>query len=69
MKRNQIDRTAEAIKAQRNYCEEKSKPFFIPYDGRCYCGADIFDEKGISTEAAGKMLITNCPHCHRSFID
>lgn len=57
----------EAIKAQKNLCAEKHLPNFAG-DGYCsFCGKNVFSE--ISVEVAGRMLVTGCPHCNRSFCD
>lgn len=69
MKTKNIFNRDESIKAQRDYCERKNKPYFIPWGARCVCGFEIFGEKGYTVEQAGKQLITGCPWCHRSFLD
>ena len=72
---------AEAIAAQREYCNTHSLPHFAPFDGYCFgCNRQIYDggivhagdryyHTGISVEKAGSTLITGCPHCMRSFVD
>ena len=59
----------KAEAAQRSYCDAKNLPLFIPHGGRCYCWQNIFEKGGYSTEEAGRMLITSCPFCRRSFLD
>lgn len=72
----------ESIKAQEEFCSRNGAPLFAPAWGFCYrCGEQIYKEKkqtgwngreyttGISTEEAGKRLITGCPHCKKSFCD
>ncbi|MNP79761.1 hypothetical protein D3C76_1776770 [compost metagenome] len=74
----------ESIEAQKKYCEENQAPHFAPYSGRCWnCNQNIYEKgrhfwagkfdgresEGISTEKAGKELVTGCPHCHRSYCD
>lgn len=71
--------TKEANRAQIKYCTENGFPHFAPGNsGMCYrCGRDIYKKivwedghvTGITVEAAGKGLITGCPHCHYSFCD
>lgn len=67
---------AAADRAQDAYCEECGAPHFAPIN--CYrCGQNIYmpieypngHVSGISVEAAGKQLITGCPHCHASYVD
>ena len=75
---------ALAAAAQIQYCGRKQLPMFAPYSGHCpRCGRNIYDQittkygggipgyarTGYSVEAAGKMLITGCPHCHATFVD
>ena len=69
---------AEAIQAQREYCETHNLPHFAPFDGRCYsCQGNIYAASdghsgacgGYSVEYAASHLITSCPHCRRSFVD
>lgn len=68
---------AEAIAAQRKYCEEKKMPHFAPRDGVCWrCYRNIYKPvnhgpytTGISVEDAGNRLVTGCPHCCRSYCD
>lgn len=71
----------KSIEAQEKYCEEKNLPHFAPKSGICWrCRKNIYDmhkhksggreyETGITTEMAGKSLVTYCPHCHRAFDD
>jgi len=57
------------LKNQKEYCKEKSAPFFMPRTGMCYsCHRDIIPaliEKGQN----GKSLITGCPLCHYSYCE
>lgn len=41
---------------------------FTPFDGYCYCGADIVEQTGIHAIAAGAN-VTGCRSCHRSYCD
>ncbi|MBE5807740.1 MAG: hypothetical protein E7317_05305 [Clostridiales bacterium] len=70
----------EAAAAQKRYCEENEIPQFAPANGWCSaCGRNIYepytyrgreeDTRGISVDAAGKRLITSCPHCNTTFCD
>lgn len=71
--------TAEAVEAQRNYCNKHDIPNFAPaLDGKCYrCNRDIYrlyewadgHTTGIAVETAGSTLVTGCPHCNYSFVD
>lgn len=65
-----------AIKAQEEYCEKADAFQFAPPSGICWrCREQIYSAKGkngtagIPVELAGKMVISNCPHCHASFCD
>lgn len=72
---------AEAIDAQKAYCERTRAPHFAPRDGICWrCHQQIYAGKwvetpygkyhsGISVEKAGSSLVTGCPHCNRSYCD
>lgn len=68
----------KACDAQYAYCEAQELPHFAPPDGFCYyCGKNIYSPwrrqngraYGISVEEASERLITNCPHCARSFCE
>lgn len=60
----------KAILAQKKYCKTLGFMHFAPEDGCCYkCGKNIYAEKGISVDLAGRHLVTGCPHCNTSFID
>lgn len=75
--------SAEATKAQAQYCKDRQVPHFAPQNGRCWsCNQDIYstarrkwngrfegESKGISVEKAGRELVTGCPHCYRSYCD
>ena len=62
------EKRLEAAEAQIAFCDEKKYPMFAPRDGWCYrCGGNIYDK--ITTETAGKKLITSCPYCNASFTD
>lgn len=68
-KKTTFDTRAARI-AQDRYCAERDLPRFAPSDGRCFrCREDIYGTKGYSVEMAGKILITSCPICNRSFCD
>lgn len=55
---------------QFEYCKKNKLPFFIPSDGCCFCGANIFaGDRAISDEVAASRLITGCQYCKRSFVD
>lgn len=69
MKTENIFNPKESIQAQKTYCAQKNLPVFTPYDGRCFCGCQIFAEGNISTKEASERLITRCPSCHRSFCE
>lgn len=69
-----------SAQAQTTYCDRNNLPCFAPRDGYCpHCEKNIYTlyiyhgkvdyRVGISTEEAGKRLITSCPHCHYSFTD
>ena len=72
-----------AIKAQKEYCEKKGYPHFAPHNGICYfCGQQIYEAiqhdddwkddtytTGITVKEAASVLVTGCPHCHRSYCD
>lgn len=68
-----------ASRAQADYCQDHGLPWFAPYDGLCYCcGRNIYKPvtwestgttTGITVESASSMLITGCPHCHRTYVD
>jgi hypothetical protein len=59
----------KANEAQIEYCKKNSVPHFAP-TGNCWCcGNNIFKERGVSVEEAGRELITGCPFCHRSYCD
>jgi len=72
---------AEAIAAQKAYCERTGAPHFAPSDGSCWsCHRQIYAgewvetpygkyHSGISVEKAGSSLVTGCPHCNRSYCD
>lgn len=73
----------KGIDAQKRYCSKLGQPYFAPRDGACpNCHHNIYSEvkrtvkalsrityqyTGISVENAGKFLITECPHCNKSF--
>lgn len=67
----------KSIEAQKRYCEEKGYPHFAPRSGVCWnCRRQIYEavnnkygETGITTEKAGRELVTGCPHCNRSYCD
>ena len=71
----------KSIEAQAKYCEENNLPHFAPHNGICWrCRKNIYEahkakygngeyETGITTESAGKSLVTYCPHCNRAFDD
>lgn len=71
----------KSIEAQKKYCGEKGLPHFAPYSGVCWkCHKNIYEphhrkygdrdyETGITTEKAGRELVTGCPHCNRSYCD
>lgn len=72
----------KSIASQKDFCTTHDAPLFAPSDGRCYkCHEQIYAKKehsgwqgrkystGISTESAGKTLITGCPHCNYSFCE
>ena len=58
----------KSIEAQREYCKKTGQPLLAPRSGFCWkCGRQIYT--AISTERAGKSLVTYCPHCNKSFND
>ena len=60
----------KAALSQKEYCKRYGFMLFAPESGCCYkCGQNIYAEKGISVDLAGKHLITGCPHCNASFVD
>lgn len=72
----------EAITAQRKWVLENAAPHFAPNNGICWrCKRQIYEEieqpawngntrkTGISVEKAGRELVTDCPHCNRSYCD
>lgn len=72
---------AEAIAAQKKYCDDHCLPHFAPHDGICWrCHRQIYAgewvetpygkyHSGVSVEKAGSSLVTGCPHCNRSYCD
>lgn len=63
---------------QYKHCADSGHLLFAPNDGRCYhCGRNIYEpvkrkdgtETGITVEAAGKTVVTGCPHCNYSFCE
>ena len=72
---------AEAIAAQKAYCEKTGAPRFAPYDGVCYsCHQQIYAgeivkaghiryHSGYSVEYAASHLVTGCPYCYASYVD
>lgn len=68
---NGMEEIRKGYEAQKRYCEEKHLPMFVRQDCRCHrCGGYVFGgEHGYSPEAAGRTLITGCPHCNASFCD
>ena len=75
----------KSIAAQKKLCEGKGAPHFAPDDGKCWhCRQNIYSKQtrrtlgetgfkeyttGVSVETAGRIPITGCPHCNRSFCD
>ena len=59
-----------AYEAQKKYCEENNKPFFISGMVVCpQCGVPLFYPPfGYTVEEAASGLITGCPNGH-SFLD
>lgn len=74
----------KASDAQKQYCGKLGQPYFAPRNGVCpNCHQNIYTEAkravktktsvsyqytGISVDTAASFLITECPHCHESFI-
>lgn len=59
----------EFLKNQKEYCEKKNAPHFMPHDGKCSnCRQDIVP-KLIEMGLDGTGLVTGCPLCHRSYCD
>lgn len=76
MMKSQYD-VIKATKAQKDFCETYKVPMYAPVNGWCWsCGKNIYEPYmvggrivGITAEAAGKRMITSCPHCHATFVD
>lgn len=73
---------SRSIDSQERLCKERDLPLFAPHNGICYrCHEQIYEKKesigwqgrkyttGITTEKAGKSLVTGCPHCNYSFCE
>ena len=65
----------KAIKAQEEYTGNR---VFAPSSGICWhCGRSIYEPvtgpdghvSGYSVEDAARTVITDCPHCHYSFVN
>ena len=82
MEKELIVKTPEELaackKAQKDYCKENKEPHFAPENGICWkCNRNIYQNydrgnvitDGVTLESASKHLITDCPHCHRSYCD
>ena len=59
----------EFLKRQKEMCRERDAPFFMPRSGYGWgCGGDV-----VAGEMAegndGRILVTGCPFCHRSYCD
>ena len=57
------------LQKQRQVCREGKMPFFMPSSGYCWgCGGDV-----VAGEMAegndGRILVTGCPFCHRSWCE
>lgn len=60
----------KAVIEQRLYCMRNKVPQFAPENGICYrCKQDIYGPGGYTADKAGKILITGCPLCGRTFCD
>ncbi len=55
----------EALRLNR---ENAGDMHFTPFDGYCYCGADIVEQVGLHAIAAGAN-VTGCRKCNRSYCD
>lgn len=59
----------EFLKNQKEYCERKKAPFFMPGNGMCYrCRQDIIPAL-IKKGGDGNTLVTGCPLCLWSYCD
>lgn len=69
----------KSIEAQAKYCRDKGLPHFAPKNGICHrCGKQIYlpalvrlgyGQRGYTTETAGRIHVTGCPHCNKSYCD
>jgi hypothetical protein len=59
-----ISREEALALARRNAVDS----WFMPANGRCYCGSDLVQQYGLLSIASG-YLPTGCRACHRSFVD
>ena len=66
-----------AIAEQKKHQIIHNLPNFAPKSGICcHCKQNIYSQidhgtfkTGISVEEASSSLITECPHCHKSYCD
>jgi len=58
---------AQALAAQRKFCDSRQYPLFAPVRSCPKCNSDIWS--AIPIEKAASSLITGCPFCHYSFVE
>ena len=60
----------EFIDNQKEYCEKRGVPFFMPNSDNCWSCDGRFISRSIKLGKTGKEgLITGCSICNRSYVD